>query len=158
LPGIRRRPRFGIVDVTDFETNEKPKPRYCHRCKELFGVYSVLGPRIMPLDKTTGKPMPKPTDYGSWLECHGRGTVYGKYEVKQEAEVTTLIEPDTNPFDKSKIVIEAVRETRKVDRTGKTYMKRKRKQQIDNIKDPDVKIELKKPGTELLYYQESKDP
>ena len=118
----------------------------------MFSVTSVLGPRIMPLDKKTGKPMPKPADYDNWLECHNCGTVYGKYEVKQEADVTTLIDPDTSPFDRG-VVIEPVRETRKVDRTGKTFMKRKRKQQIDNIKDPDIKAELTKPGNEMISYE-----
>ena len=138
--------------MTDFEAGEKPKPRYCHRCKEMFGVYSVLGPRVMPLDKTTGKPMPKPADYDSWLECMGCGTVYAKYEVKQEAEVTTLIEPDANPFDRSQGVFEPVRESRKYDRTGKSQIKRKKV--IEDLKDPDVRLELEKPGTELVSYEE----
>ena len=30
----------------------------------------------------------------------------GKYEVKQEAHLTTLVDPDTDPFDRDKNIIE----------------------------------------------------
>ena len=85
----------------------------------------------------------------------GLGTVYGKYEVKQEAHLTTLVDPDTDPFDRDKNVIESVRERRKYDSTGKTQLKRKRKQDLNNIKDGDLKHELETPGTELVSYEVS---
>ena len=63
----------------------------------------------------------KPSDHDKWFECLGCGTVYAKYEVKQEAHLTTLIDPDTDPFDRDKNIIESVRERRKFDSTGKRY-------------------------------------
>ena len=72
--------------------------------------------------------------------------VYAKYEAKQEPHLTTLIDPDTDPFDRDKNVIESVRERRKYDSTGKTQLKKKRKQQLNNIKDSGLKKELETPG------------
>ena len=77
-----------------------------------------------------------------WLECLGCGTVYAKYEVKQEAEVTTLIKPDTDPFDRDKNIIKISSERRKFDSTGKTQLKKKRKQELNNFKDAGLKREL----------------
>ena len=65
--------------------------------------------------------MPKPSDYDNWCECLGCGTVYAKYEVKQEAHLGTLVDPDTDPFDRDKNIVETVRERRKFDSTGKRY-------------------------------------
>ena len=93
----------------------------------------------------------------SGLECLGYGTVYAKYEVKQEPHLTTLIDPDTDPFDRDKNIIESVRERRKFDRTGKTQLKKKRKQELNNIKDSGLKRELQTPGTELVSYEVSRE-
>ena len=89
------------------------------------------------------------------LECLGCGTVYAKYEVKQEAHLGTLVDPDTDPFDRDKNIIESVRERRKFDSTGKTQLKRKTKQELNNVKDTDLKKELQTPGTELVSYEVS---
>jgi hypothetical protein len=101
--------------------------------------------------------MPKPADHDNWLECLGCGTVYGKYEVKQEAHLTTLVDPDTDPFDRDKNVIELVRERRKYDSSGKTQLKRKRKQALNKINDGDLKKELQTPGTEVVSYEASRE-
>jgi hypothetical protein len=159
MPGIRRlQPGYSSVGMVDFHNEvdeDKPRPQYCVRCKDLFRVYSLLGPRVIPLDKLTGKPMPKPADHDNWLECLGCGTVYGKYEVKQEAHLTTLVDPDNDPFDRDKNIIEPVRERRKFDSTGMTRLKKKRNQQLNNMKDGDLKHELETPGTELVSYEVS---
>ena len=161
MPGITRlRPGYSSIGIVDFhkdEDEDKPRPQYCVRCKDLFGVYSLLGPRVIPLDKDTGKPMPKPSDYDNWCECLGCGTVYAKYEVKQEAHLGTLVDPDTDPFDRDKNIVESVRERRKYDSTGKTQLKKKRKQQLNNIKDSGLKKELETPGTELVSYEVSRE-
>ena len=123
----------------------------------MFNVNSLLGPRVIPLDKKTGEPLPKPLDYDKWLECLGCGTIYAKYEVKQEPSITTLIDPDADPFDRERNIIQSVRGRRKFDSTGKTQMKKKRKQQINSIVDKDVKRELQSPGTELVSYEVSRE-
>ena len=63
----------------------------------------------------------------------GCGTVYAKYEVKQEPSITTLIDPDTDPFDRDKNIIESVRERRKFDSTGKRYSIELYRQKFDQI-------------------------
>lgn len=91
------------------------------------------------------------------MECLGCGTVYAKYDVKQEPHLTTLIDPDTDPYDRNKNIIESVREGRKFDRTGKTQLKKKSKQELNNIKDSGLKRELQTPGTELVSYEVSRE-
>jgi len=159
-PGIIRRPRIGIADVTDINDNvddDKPRPQYCIRCKDMFGVTALLGPRSIPINKATGEPMPKAPDRDKWLECQGCGTVYAKYEVKQEPQLITLVDADIDPFDREKNIIESVRERRKFDRTGKTQLKKRRKQFLENIKDKGLKRELQTPGTELVSYEVSRE-
>ena len=68
--------------------------------------------------------------------------ILSKYEVKQEPHLTTVVDPDTDPFDRDKNIIESIRERRKYDSTGKTQLKKKRKQEVNNIKDGDLKHEL----------------
>ena len=68
MPGITRlQPGYSPVGVVDFhkddDDEDKPRPQYCVRCKDMFSVYSLLGPRVIPLDKDTGKPMPKTADH-----------------------------------------------------------------------------------------------
>ena len=98
--------------------------------------------------------MAKAADYDNWLECHGCGTVYATHELKLESQLSSITEADTNPFDRSRGVIMPVRENRKFDRSGRTQAKKKRKSDLDNIKDQGLKIELQKPGTELVSYHE----
>ena len=80
-----------------------------------------------------------------------------KYEVKQEAHSMTLVDPDTDPFDRDKNILEPLRERRKFDSTGKTQLKKKRKQLLNSCGDKDVKRELQTPGTELVSYDVSRD-
>ena len=87
----------------------------------------------------------------------GCGTVFAKYEVKQEPLLATLVDPDTDPFDRDKNIVESVRERRNFDSTGKTQLKKKRKEQLNNIVDKDVKRELQTPGTELVSYEVSRE-
>ena len=58
-------------------------------------------------------------------------------------------------FKKDKNIIEPVRERRKYDRTGRTQLKKRRKQFLDNIKDKGLKRELQTPGSELIPYEVS---
>ena len=72
-----------VVLCTQSDGNEE-RIRYCSRCIDMFGVIARLGPKIMPLDDVTGKPIPKPHDYDFWLECRNCGTVYAKNEPELE--------------------------------------------------------------------------
>ncbi|MGA7978529.1 MAG: hypothetical protein WB975_14940, partial [Nitrososphaeraceae archaeon] len=63
----------------------------------------------------------------------------------QEPHLTTLIDPDTDPSDRDNNIIEWVRERWKFDRTGKTQLTKKRKQELNNFKDSGLKRELQTP-------------
>jgi hypothetical protein len=67
------------------------KIRYCQRCEEMFQIHARLGPRIMPLDDATGKPIPQPSDYDLWLECRNCGTVFPKHETKVEPILEPIV-------------------------------------------------------------------
>ena len=144
---IRRHAISGAVHAAD---GNEERIRYCSRCIDMFGVIARLGPKIMPLDETTGKPKPKPVDYDHWLECRNCGTVYAKHEVKIEP----VLEPIKEPSDGRRATISgAGHKSRKAKGRGNNpRLKNKR----DDIKDPDLLRGLK-DGAELISYS-STDP
>jgi len=104
----------------------------------------------MPLDETTGKPIPKPSDYDLWLECRNCGTVYPKHETKVEPVLEPIVEAQTNPFGKSKV--QGIERKRKSKGRGNNPRINTR----DEVKDEDLKRELKS-GSVLISYS-STDP
>ena len=81
-------------------------------------------------------------------------------QPKKEPEVIDLQEYAKSrnasvPHSSRGNVIESVRERRKYDSTGKSQLKKKRKQQLNSIVDKDVKRGLQTPGTELVSYEVS---
>jgi hypothetical protein len=113
---------------------------------DIFGVIAKLGPRIMPLDEPTGKPMPKPIDYDHWLECRNCGMIYAKKETKIEPELEPIKEPSTGR--KAKIVGAGNHNKKK---KGRGRGNNPRIKARDDLKDPDLIRELK-DGAELLSY------
>ena len=122
---------------------EKERIRFCLRCGEMFGVQARLGPRIMPLDATTRKPIAKPSDYDLWLECRNCGSLYQKHETKVEPELGPIKEPS----DGRKAKIQGVGKKKKRGRGNNPRIKTTR----DEIKDPDLIRELK-DGAQLISY------
>jgi hypothetical protein len=116
----------------------------------MFGVRARLGPRIMPLDETTGKPKPKPSDYELWLECRNCGTVYAKHDTKVEAVIQPLVQTKSSPFDKGKI--QGTGHRNKGKRGNNPRLKATR----DAIKDDDLKRELN--DCNILISYTSTDP
>jgi hypothetical protein len=114
---------------------DKERIRFCSRCDEMFGVSARLGPRIMSLDETTGKPKPKPSDYELWLECRNCGTVYPKHETRVEPELELIKEPS----DGRQAKIQGTGNKKKGIRGANPRIKPTR----DEIKDPDLIRELK---------------
>jgi hypothetical protein len=104
----------------------------------------------MPLDETTGKPIPKPLDYELWLECRNCGTVYPKHETKVEPTLEPIVEAQTNPFGKSKI--QGIEKRNKRRGRGNNPRIKPR----EEIKDEDLQRELK-DGAVLVSYS-STDP
>lgn len=124
---------------------------YCQRCLEMANVRSKLGNRIYLPDEF-GK-IVIPPDADKWRQCHRCGTIYPRYEAKQEAELTSLAEPSDNPFKFNSSSVMSVGETRKFDRTGKTQRKKKFKQDLSQYKEEDIKAALRK-GAKLISYEE----
>jgi hypothetical protein len=94
-----------------------------------------------------------PPDDDKWLQCHRCGKIYGRYEAKQETELTSLTEPGDNPFKFGEGSIRVVGDDRTFDRTGRTQRKRKFKQDLSEYKEEDVKEALRK-GAKLVSYEE----
>lgn len=140
--------RGGVMALHSKEEVEEKRIRYCTRCEELFGVEARLGPRIMPLDEATGKPIPKPTDYELWLECRNCGTVYAKHETKAEPVLDSVIKAKDNPFDKGKI--KGVEKRKKISKRGNNP----RVKQHEDMKDEDLQRDLKS-GSILVSYSSS---
>ena len=112
-----------------------------------LNIRSKLGNRIYFPDEFGKIVIPPDAD-----KCHRCGTIYPRYEVKQEGKLDDFTETTDNPFDFGKGQILAVGESPKFDRTGKTQRKRKFKQDLSWIKDDDLRRELAK-GAKLVYYQ-----
>jgi hypothetical protein len=150
LPGIRRitDKNYGIGVI--YSRTDQEKISYCQRCLEIANIYAKLANRIY-LPNESGD-IVIPPDYDLWRQCHECGTVYPRYEVKQEAELTSLTEPRNNPFKFGNTQVRT-EESRKFDRTGKTQHKRKFKQDLEQYKEEDVKAALRK-GSKLVSYQE----
>ena len=116
----------------------------------MANVRSKLGNRIYLPDEF-GK-IVIPPDADKWRQCHICGTIYPSYEAKQEADLTSLMEPRDNPFKFGNAQIRTG-EPRKFDRTGRTQRKRKLKQDLEQYKEEDIKDALKK-GSKLVSYVE----
>jgi hypothetical protein len=100
----------------------------------------------MPLDEATRKPIPKPHDYDHWLECRNCGTVYPKHETKVEPELRPVIQPGSNKGKLRGI------QTKKRKQKGRGN--NPRITQSDEIKDEDLKRELRE-GAQLISYSSS---
>jgi DNA-directed RNA polymerase subunit M/transcription elongation factor TFIIS len=146
---IRRlQPGYKPVGALHSHSDDKPKVRYCQRCLDLFQVSARLGPRIMPLDVASGKPILKPHDYDLWLECRNCGTLYPKHETKVEAELEAIKEPSDGKQPKSQVI-----ETKKKKGRGSNSRLKGNKWEI---KDEELKAELR-DGVVLMAYS-STDP
>lgn len=148
MPGIRHKGSVGGVH----NHNKEEEISYCQRCLELANYRSRLKNRIY-LPNELGKTV-IPEDHDQWLQCHKCGSLYAKYNVKKESELADVVEPLNNPHNFRKGIIMSVGGIRKFDRTGKRQQKRKRQQELDDIKDEDLKRDLQS-GYELISYQDN---
>jgi hypothetical protein len=154
MPGITRRSRIGIVDVTDIEDDENRRSniRWCLNCEEA-GASSRLGKRIY-LPEQKGQPVIIPADADEWLQCPACGTIIPKHEARGEGElqIDSQFELIDSPFDFAQAVVESVIPSRKIDRSKLQNMqhKRLRKKQLAEI-DPDIRKELIEGGTIESY-------
>jgi hypothetical protein len=54
MQGIRRLQKGHSAVAAIHPKKGKERIRFCSRCDVMFGVQARLGPRIMPLDESTG--------------------------------------------------------------------------------------------------------
>jgi hypothetical protein len=151
VPGIKRlRDKSGGVGVVYAGgSDERQEVSYCHRCLEMANIRSKLGNRVYFPDSFGNVVIPP--DYDLWRQCHRCGSIYARYEVKQEGDITPFSEGlvSDNPFDfSSKGIARSVGE-RRIGRRGR----RKSKQDLSKYKEQDIKEALRK-GAKLVSYEE----
>ena len=165
MPGITRRPRIGIVDVTKIQDNENRRSNiiWCLNC-EKAGIHNRMGKRIYPDIKTVDangivtyeKPV-IPADADQWLQCHACGEIIPEPFARGEGEIQVSSEYEEmemdNPFEFGHVIIEPVGEPRKIDRSKLQNLQQKkiRRKQLEEIKDSDLKKELSEGG-EIIDY------
>lgn len=111
---------------------------------------SKLGQRIYFPDEYGNVVIPPDDD--KWRQCHRCGKVYPRYEVKQEADLVTLVKPGS-PSNHRGIVL-GIGGSRKLDRTGKRCVRKKKEQDLSQYKEEDLTADLTR-GAELISYHES---
>lgn len=152
MPGIKRlADNYRHIGVVYSEEREE-EVACCQRCLEMANIRSKLGNRIYFPDSSGHIVIPPDDD--KLRQCHRCGKIYGRYETKQETELTSLTEPGDNPFKFNSSSVMGVGETRKFDRTGRTQRKRKFKQDLSQYKEKDIKDALRK-GAKLVSYTET---
>ena len=108
---------------------------YCEDCSKVK-ILSSLRHRIY-LDEDGKITNPGP-DANKWRQCWTCGLIVGVYEAKPEVELDTLQSQEI--IHSSLVVVEVyTEESRKIDRSGKTQIKRKFKQDLEQYKEEDVK-------------------
>jgi hypothetical protein len=93
---------------------------------------------------------PVPVDHDGWKQVmnHECGLLVPIYELQKEASIKYIVETVENPFDNSKNQFLGT-DSRKV------RSKKRQKQNLDHIKDEELKRELAKGQTQLISYTES---
>jgi hypothetical protein len=123
-------------------TGQKEKVSYCEACSKVRTL-SILKHRIY-LDED-GKITKPASDSKMWLQCWICGTIVKVKEAKPEVELDTLTKPK-----KGGVLVETA-ESRKVDRGGRNWRKKKFKENLEQYKEEDIKIALRK-GQKLVSY------
>jgi hypothetical protein len=131
-------------------SSQKEKISYCQDCEKVK-ILSPLRHRIY-LDEDGKITNPGP-DSNKWKQCWTCGLIVGVYEAKLEAELDTLTEPRDNPFKFKSGQVETG-ESRKFDRSGKSQRKKKFKQDLEQYKEEDIKLALRR-GSKLVSYTET---
>jgi hypothetical protein len=156
MPGIKRlTDKSGGVGAVYGGPDEREDVAYCHRCLKMTNVRSKLGNRIYFPD-SSGQPAVIPHDADLWRQCHLCGSIYARYEVKKETDITPFAEGvvSDNPFDFGKGVTRAVvGEIRTGRRNPPGLRKKKLKQDLSKYKEDDIKQALRK-GAKLVSYEE----
>src|SRR6476661_8734800 len=145
--GIMRRSGNAVIFSG---SSDKEKVSYCEDCLKVKTL-SPLRNRIY-LDEDGKITNPGP-DSNKWKQCWTCGLIVGVYEAKPEVELDTLTKPRDNPFKFKGGDTVQTGESRKVDRSGKTQIKKKFKQDLEQYKEEDIKQALRKGGKLVSYVE-----
>ena len=154
MPGINRRSRIGIVDITEIEDDENSRTniRWCPNCEDA-GIHTKMGKRIY-LPEQKDQPVIIPADADEWLQCLACGTIIPKHEARGEGElqIDGEFELVESPFDFGQAMVENIISSRRIDRTKMQLktLKKQRKKELAAI-DPDIRKELIEGGTIESY-------
>lgn len=130
--------RSGISEPISGNIKKKDIPTYCPKCN-----FGKLGPRIYKDSELIADRIPYDAD--QWKMCHHCGHLVPVYDIPQEGQLTTDIEVIDTKF--------------RVNREEEHYEKPKHRRGFnerlqpkqDEIKDEELKKELKKGGRLLSY-------
>jgi len=115
------------------EEDDDERPALCPHCYNK-GYKVLLGKKILMPNEV------KQADYDQWTQCPRCFWLCPLFEVEPEPEITNTLETQDNPFE-NKFTLETIPK-----RTGKTLMKKKRKEH----KDKDIELEIKTHGEERV--------
>ena len=121
---------------------EKKAISYCRKCEQ-FGLTKILGERIYEPDEFGNLVIP--SDHDLWKQCHYCGTVYPKYEAKEESVIEPFVTVSDNPFDALNSKMKGMEK-----RGGKRGTISQGKKH-DQYNDEDINREIKKGGRVLNY-------
>jgi hypothetical protein len=136
--------RSGIETIDfDDEFNDDEKVYYCKSCLE-YGYKVRLKNRLYPEGEAI------PVDHEQFKQCHDCGLIVPVYELQKESEIKDVVETTDNPFDESKNQFLGI-DNRHSSSGKKSRSKRQRDQELDDIKELELKAELRKGHTLLSY-------
>ncbi len=140
---MHRRSRAEIVDFSD---DEEVKISYCKHCLK-YGFLIPLKNRIYPDNE------PIPVDHENYLQCHECGTIVPIYEIEKDASIKDVVETTDDPFDIGTSFLGIDSRTSIGGKNARK--KRERLKALDDIKDDDLKRELRSGQTQLISHSES---
>jgi len=168
MPGIRNVDLFSVRTgllrgVKDGHGDDivESKIQYCQSCLQ-YGIKSVLKKRMYSVEQGEGEDKPslvpaQVPDADRFRQCYHCGDIVPLYKVKTEPKIEDFVPTIDNPFDMNPGNMEGFtpgRDRLKLNRSKSIY--KRKKAQIDAIKDEDIKSELLQGNSVTLYsYMES---
>jgi len=147
---VAEKDRYGDYD-------EQEDRQYCQSCLQL-GIRSKLMKRMYKVaSNEDGKPKLVPAtipDADRFRQCYHCGDIVPIYNVKTESKIEDFVETIDNPFDANPSKMDSFTPGAGRNRINKSKsIYKRKKQQIDSIKDEDVRKELAQ-GNTVNYYSE----
>ena len=159
MPGVHKPSLFSSVRIGKIPKEHDPdfqNIKYCQSCLQA-GIRSELKRRVYRVENSMliREAIPAP-DADRFRQCYRCGDIVPIYNVKQETALVDFVDPVTNPFSQNANSMDSLERTG-ANRLNKNKSKYKRKRdQINSIKDDDLRKELSDGSTSLVDYFESK--